>query len=205
MSHPSILPDYVSWAHDIRVQWAFGSFLASDLTPPMAPRAFPEDPPEGLLPLTFWSDGRALASRWYRPTVYEAVQKSPLFGEPLTVALVFRLPAAHPGWTMVDVTAVAASDEQLWSVLRLAGLSPWSAPIVHAGAGRPALHLGHRWFPRSPELTGITTDGPEARQAFADHAEALLDHVLYGAPADVAARLFDSIPGIRGERRDIQA
>ncbi len=159
-----------------------------------------EEPSDGLLPLTFWLDGHPVISGWFGVGACGRVRESALFAEPLTLALVFVFPRTAPGWMRVTVCAVGDSDAQVGALLQLYDDPEHGLPLVHVGRGRIALPLGHRWIPVPPDLAALVEAGTtEALGAVERFGRDVENRILYGEDHEIAVRLLNSIPGIRGE------
>jgi hypothetical protein len=198
--YPYFVPRYIRTTGPLAITPVLGAFRVSGDTPPLAePRAV-EEPPEGQLPLTFWVDGRAVASHWFGAGAHKRVRESPLFAEPVSLALAFVFPRTAPGWMRVDVTAVGDSYEQVGALLDLFGDREHGLPLVHVGRGRIALTLGHHWIPVPAGVAAIVETGTEAAldvvERFGRDVE---NRIVYGEDHEIAVRLLNSIPGIRGE------
>jgi hypothetical protein len=200
--HTCFLPWYIRDSELVTVTPVLGAFLVSGDFPPLPGLDLQEAPPEGMIPLTFWVDGHAVASRWFGAQDYKEVTSSALFAEPVWLAFVATFPTRTPGWMRVDVSAVGTSDDQVWGLLELHNACPSGVPLVHPGYGRVALPLGHRWVPL-PDLIAecVPMDCEETRSIAAAFASETFLRILYGDDEEVAKRVLESIPGIRGERR----
>lgn len=200
MSDNAFLPPYIRTSAALDVTPVLGAFRASGVWPPTGAPLMVEDPPEGMLPLTFWVDRHPVASHWYPVGVYQAIRESPFFAEPLGLAFGAIYPRETPGWMSCNVSAVGLSDGQVQALLHLGDIKPIGAPLVHPGLGRVALLLGYHWLSiPDPLRRALVTESDEAREWAADMAERAFSWILYGDPEEQAARLLASIPGIRGE------
>lgn len=200
-SEAILLPWYMRCTRPQTLAAALGSFVASPAEPPEVPVVGPEDPPEGLYPLTFWVDGQPVASDWFDPGAARNIRESAFLTAPVELVLIATLPTAYPGWVRVDLSAVATSHVQLQHLLDLLTARD-AAPIHHAGHGRPGLLLGHHWDRLPDELRLIDPDDEDSHWAVAHHFNGLFNRILYGDDPRAASRFLDSIPGIRGERPD---
>ena len=198
---PCFLPWHVLTTHLLTVTPVLGAFRAADDQPPTAELLTCPEPPEGMLPLTFWVDGHPVASRWYGTEAYRTLRTSPLFAEPLRLVCLCTFPRATPGWMHADVCAVGYANGQVLSILDLNRRYPKAVPLVHAGYGRVAMPLGHHWVSIPDGLRrALPNDTDETRTLAADFAALTVRWILHGDEAEVAERLLRSIPGIRGER-----
>ncbi|MHB1191934.1 MAG: hypothetical protein ACYC6F_02720 [Longimicrobiales bacterium] len=159
-----------------------------------------EEPTDDQLPLTFWLDGHPMISGWFGVGACGRVRESALFAEPLTLALVFVFPRTAPGWMRVTVCAVPDTDAQVRALLELYDIPEHGLPLVHVGYGRVALPLGRRWISVPPDLAALVEAGTtEALGAVERFGRDVENRILYGEDHEVAVRLLNSIPGIRGE------
>jgi hypothetical protein len=153
------------------------------------------------MPFTFWVDGHAVVSRWYSFDVFRRIQSSSFFSEP--VVLMFCgiwWGGQDSDFLRLGISAVATSRAQAtgWSHLVMPDL-----PSTHGAGGLIGLDLGHRWFevPQSVR-TLLRLANPGVGPGFLRFFEDTCRWVLLGSEDIVAARFLDSIPGIRGERRE---
>ncbi|MFH1609291.1 MAG: hypothetical protein ABID40_01510 [Candidatus Bipolaricaulota bacterium] len=198
-----ILPWYVWTTDPLPVTPAFTAFGLEDETTPEGAGPGPLSPPEGMVPLTYWTDGRALACHWYWPSAQREIPRSPLFSEPVHLALTAILPVIEPEWMRVRVSVVGLTSDTIGELLRLFSDERIAAPLAHVGHGRIGLPLGFRWFRLTPELTrALPSDTDETRALAAAFAREAFDRIVFGDDAARAIRLLESIPGIRGERPD---
>ncbi|HSW29091.1 MAG TPA: hypothetical protein VLH75_06275 [Longimicrobiales bacterium] len=159
-----------------------------------------EEPTDDRLPLTFWLDGHPVISGWFQPYACGRVRESALFAEPLTLALIFVFPRVAPGLMRVTVSAVPETDAQVGALLQLYDHPEHGLPLMHVGHGRLALPLGQRWIPVPPDLAALVEAGTtEALGAVERFATDVQNRILYGEDHEIAVRLLESIPGIRGE------
>jgi hypothetical protein len=195
------LPWHMQTTGLLTVTPVLGAFRVADDHPPTAPAPAWQEPPEGMLPFTFWVDGHPVASRWYGTEAYRPVRTSPLFAEPLRLVCLSIFPEATPGWMRTDVCAVGDATDQVWAILDLHRSQPEAVPLVHAGEGRIAMPLGHHWVSIPDELRrALPNDTEDTRALAADFASRTVRWILQGDDGEVAERLLRSIPGIRGER-----
>ena len=103
------LPWHMQTTGLLTVTPVLGAFRVADDYPPTAPAPAWQEPPEGMLPFTFWVDGHPVASRWYGTEVYRQVRTSALFAEPLRLVSLSTYPEGTPGWMRTDVCAVGDS------------------------------------------------------------------------------------------------
>ena len=201
--HENFLGTYIRLYKPTMVTPVLGAFRVSGDAPPFCADPPRPEAPEGMLPLTFWMCGRAVASRWYPVESWKEIRESALFDDVVSVAFSAIFPAAAPGWMRVDMGAVGISNNQLWSLLGLFGDKPGCVPLLHGGDGRVGLHMGHHWtaLPYGiAELLAYPDEDTYARVgAFAEEA---FRRILFADEEEAAARLLASIPGIRGERAD---
>ncbi|MSR36384.1 MAG: hypothetical protein EXR95_07040 [Gemmatimonadetes bacterium] len=194
------------WTHvfdPVQVTPALGDLLAS----PDAPAELAGNliSIEGLLPLTFWMDRRQIASRWFSPDTHKAILASPLYREPISLALLGSIADGYEKWLRVDVVAVPALDEQVDALLAL--WNRWKdLPLGHIGFGRVGTQLGHHWIEVPPDLQEavfLRTAGSLHEVAFdylfQNFCESAFRGVLIGSDGEAAVRMLESIPGIRGE------
>lgn len=151
------LPWFIRDSELLTVTPVLGAFLVAGDDPPLEGLPPDRDPPEGMLPLTFWVDGHAVASSWFAAEAYKAIHTSPLFAGPLCLTLVAAFPQRTPGWMRVRVSAVGASDEQVRTLLDLHQAWSGGVPLFHPGFGRIALRLLR-------SIPGIRGERPEADQ-----------------------------------------
>jgi hypothetical protein len=197
----NFLPWHLQTTEPLTVTPVLGAFRAADDQPPTAEPLTCPEPPEGMLPLTFWVDGHPLASRWYGTEAYRPLRTSPLFAEPLRLVCLCTFPRTTPGWMHADVCAVGYSGGQVSSILDLSRRYPKAIPLVHAGYGRVAMPLGHHWVSIPDELRrALPNDTGDTRALAADFAARTVLWIVQGDDGEVAERLLRSIPGIRGER-----
>jgi len=200
-SEAILLPWYMRCTRPQTLAAALGSFVAAPAEPPEVPVVGPEEPPEGLYPLTFWVDGQPVASDWFAPGAAKNIRESAFLTDPVELVLIAPLPVACPGWVRVDLSAVATSHVQLQHLLDLLNARD-AAPVNYVGRGRMGLLLGHHWDALPDELRWIDAEDEESCQAVSHHCDGLFNRILYGDDTQAASRFLNSIPGIRGERPD---
>lgn len=197
------LPWYVRNPDPVQVVPVLGAFRVSGPNPPLDGLPDEMDPPEGMLPLTFWVSGVPVASRWYPTEAYQRIRESALFAEPVQPVLVATFPVSTPGWMRVDLSAVGQTHAQVGSLLDMFRAEPGPTPLVHATHGRIGLPLGHHWVLVPDELTERL---PYLSEEVWTHASAFAsetcDRILMGDDEQIARRFLQSIPGIGGERPD---
>jgi hypothetical protein len=181
-----------------------GAFRVSPDAPPPYPDSEEPEPPEGMLPLTFWMGGRAVASRWYPVESFKEIRESALFADVVSLAFDAVFPGATPGWMRVDLGAVGQTSNQVWSLLQLFRDKPGCVPLLHAGFGRVGLHLGHHWVSIPWEIAErLSYPDDESYARAGAFAEEAFKGILLADEDEGAVRLLESIPGIRGERAEI--
>lgn len=198
------LPWHVRVTPRVPVTPVFGAFLAAPEAPSAERRRrAPEEPPDGMLPLTFWSHRHAVASAWYPCLAHKHILGSPFFRAEPHLAFVSIFPREHPGWLRVNVAAISADTVQLKAFAGLLASLGEQLPFCDAGFGRLGLYLGHHWIPVPADLAArLREDCEETRVRVGAFTDDVNDRLLHGDEAEVASRLLNSIPGIRGERRD---
>jgi len=186
-----------TWTTDfLRLTPVLGAALASEDTPTGLSSEEPIQPPEGMLPLTFWSGTRPIASRWFEYEAHGRLRASSFFAEATQVVFVGSLPVQHPGWLRVDPCAIGTNPQQVNELLAMFATPCGNVPLGDVGHGRVGLPLGHHWVPLPDDLTVLVRDGcEETRARIHDFATDAYGRILFGTDAQMAIRFLDSIPG----------
>ncbi len=195
-------PVYVSMREDVWLRPEIGAWLVAPEYPPGMLSLDAPVTTEGSMPLTFWNGTHAVCSRWFPLDVAWELEWGAMFRE--QHHLVFWAdcePGAEVGQIRVRVLAVPWGSSHFDSLLESDRRLGGTLPLTDAGASRLGLEIGVTWVqvplglltPRTPEFD------EERKRELAPLCDEAFDRILWGDPADIAAGLLESIPGIAGE------
>ena len=154
------------------------------------------------MPLTFWNGTHPVCSRWFPLGVAWELEWGAMFREELNVVFWADCETgAEVGQVRVRVLAVPWGSSHFDSLLEADRRLGGTLPLTDAGHSRLGLEIGVTWVqvplgllsPRAPEFDD------ERKRELAPLCDEAFDEILWGRPADIAARLLESIPGISRE------
>lgn len=195
-------PVYVSMRKEVWLRPEIGAWLVA---PEYPPGMLSLDAPvitEGSMPLTFWNGTHPVCSRWFPLDVAWELEWGAVFRE--EHHLVFWadcMPGAEVGQLFVRVLAVPWGSSHFDSLLEADRRLGGTLPLTDAGHSRLGLEIGRTWVPMPVGLLSpchSELDKERMRQ-LAPLCDEAFDRILWGEPADIAAGLLESIPGISGE------